>query len=119
MKAVIKDVRKEVHPRLTEEELNHTPVVVVEVDYVDDAGKVVHKANHSFLPEQIDKDTHTLFDRQAEIMQRDVEDRERREKAAALVTAEHAPADEKVDLLRKQFSLEFSEKIPLEDKYRG
>lgn len=114
MKAVIKNVLKETNPRLNPEngQTVDTPVVVVEVEYQSDDGAFHSAARHAFLPDEVDP---AVFDRQAEVMQRDIDDAARRERERLELAAVHAPVDNKIDELKNHFKLNFTDAVPLGD----
>lgn len=113
MKAVIKDIIKEENPRLdtVSGASVPTPVVVVEVEYYHDSGELHSSSRHAFLPEEITD--LSIFDRQAEIMQRDIEDAKRQTVVQQEYDERHKPADDKVAELRKHFKLDFADQVPL------
>lgn len=116
MKAVVKDIVKEENPRLdtVSGASVPTPVVVVEVEYYQDDGVLHSSARHAFLPEEISD--LSIFDRQAEIMQRDIEDAKRQTAVQDAYTVAHKPADDKVAELRKHLNLTFADNVPLGDQ---
>jgi len=86
--------------------------VCTEVDFVDDNGNLALTQTYAHLPEDFDG---SVFQRQADVMQADIEDLKRREEHLKRVAEEEAPAD---DAIRK-FKLEFGDKIVLREDIKN
>jgi len=112
MKAVIRNIGKQYLPHNVDADGRNRLHIVTEVDFVDDAGKVVHSQNYAHLPEDFDG---AYFQRQADVMQGDIDDLKTRAERDAKRAVEEKPAD---DAIRK-FKLEFGEQIQLRDEVKN
>jgi hypothetical protein len=109
MKAVIRNIDKQYLPHNVDAEGKNKLHIVTNVDFVNDAGEVVHSQGYAHLPEDFDG---AYFQRQADVMQGDIEDLKTRAAMAEKRAAEEKPAD---DAIRK-FKLEFGDQIQLRDE---
>ena len=112
MKAVIRNIGKQHLPHNVDANGNNRLHIVTEVDFVDDAGKVVHSQNYAHLSEDFDGE---YFQRQADVMQGDIEDLKQRAASEVARAEQEKPADEKI----RKFKLEFGEQIQLRDEVRN
>ena len=110
MKAVIRALTKKrlPHPLSGELALH----VAAEVDFLDDAGTVVHSQEYAHLPADADPE---YYQRQADVMQNDLDLTERWAKEVAQKAAEEAPADAAIEKIRQHHKLEFHEEVPVHD----
>ena len=111
MKAIIRSISKQYLPHNQDEKGNNRLHIVTEVDFVDDAGKLVHSQNYAHLHEDFDG---ASFQRQADVMRRDIDDLKRRAEKEAARAEEEQTADEKI----RKFKLEFSEQIQLREEVK-
>jgi len=109
MKAVIRNIRKEYLPHNLDEDGKNKLHIVTEVDFVDDAGTVVHSQNYAHLPEDFDG---AYYQRQADVTQGDIDDLKKRDEMEAARVEREKTAD---DAIRK-FKLEFGDQIQLRDE---
>jgi len=109
MKAVIRNIGKQHLPHNVDANGHNRLHIVTEVDFVDNAGKVVHSQNYAHLAEDFDGE---YFQRQADVMQGDIEDLKQRAAREAARAEEEKPADEQI----RKFKLEFGEQIQLRDE---
>jgi len=110
MKAVIRNLIKKTlpHPVLGEPVLH----VLAEVDFTDDAGKVVHSQEYAHLPENVDPE---YYQRQADVMQSDIDLTARRIAEAAATSQSEAAADAAIQKIGAHYKLDFHEEVPLHD----
>jgi hypothetical protein len=110
MKAVIRNLTKEYlpHPLSGERSLH----VVAEVDFTDDAGKVVHSQKYAHLPENVDPE---YYQRQADVMQNDLDLTAKWAKEAVQKSAEEKPADDAIQKIRQHHKLDLHEEMPIHD----
>lgn len=115
MRAEVKNVFKAEHPRLdlVSGTSVPTPVVVIEVDYFHDNGDYHSSASHAFEPHEVDPE---YFNRQAEIMQREIDELVERARVQSVLQERHKPADDAVEAMRKHFKLDFKDEVPLADR---
>jgi hypothetical protein len=110
MKASIRALDKKYLPHpVTGEPALH---VFAGVDFLDDAGKIVHSQEYAHLPEDADPE---YYQRQADVMQSDLDLTKRWAEEAARKAAEEAPADAAIERIRQRHKLEFHEEIPIHD----
>ena len=112
MKAVIRNIGKQHLPHNVDADGHNRLHIVTEVDFMDDAGKVVHSQNYAHLTEDFDG---AYFQRQADVMQGDIEDLKKRAEMEAAREAEEKPADEAI----RKCKLEFGEHIQLRDEVKN
>jgi hypothetical protein len=109
MKAIIRKLDKQYLPHNVDAEGRNRLHITTEVDFVNDAGEVVHNQTYAHLPEDFDGQ---YFQRQANSMQGDIEDLKQRAAREAARAEEEKPADEQI----RKFKLEFGEQIQLRDE---
>lgn len=115
MRAIVKDITRAEHPRFDSVSGASvaTPVIEFAVEYRHDNGDLHSVQRYAFLPEEFQDAT--VFNRQAEIMQREIDDAirtaQQRDEAIAVIK----PVDDKVAALRQSFKLDLGEKLPLND----
>ena len=110
MKAVIRNLIKKTlpHPVLGEPALH----VLAEVDFTDDAGNVVHSQQYAHLPENVDPE---YYQRQADVMQNDLDLTAQWASDAAEKTKSEAAADAAIEKIGQHFKLNFHEEVPIHD----
>lgn len=107
MKAIVRKIDKAYLPSVgpADRKLH----IVTEVDFVSDAGEVVHNQIYGHLPEQFDG---AYFQRQADVMQADIDMLESRAAEDAKRMEEEKPVDDAIN----KFKLEFGDTIQLRNE---
>jgi hypothetical protein len=116
MKAVVKNVVREEHPR-TDSVSGvgvSTQVIAIEVDYLHDNGDLYCSQRYAYLPEEL-QDL-TIFDRQAYAFQVEIDEAVRQTQAKNEEVARLRPVDDKVASLRNHFKLNLGDQIPINDR---
>ena len=122
MLAIIRNARKEILPRYdaTTRKNESTLVVVVDVDYCSDGTGVVHHSQtYSFLPDSVDPN---YFQRQADVMQNDVDSAKIAIERAAVSLEQDQLADRQIaQLLKTPYSKQIHvwDKVLINDAKEG
>lgn len=86
--------------------------VCVTVDFTDDSGKVVHTQEYGHLPKDVDP---SYYQRQADVMESDIEQRAQADADRAAEALKHAAADEAIQRLGTHFQKDFSDSVAIKE----